>query len=312
MLLPGRGIVYNFRVMHVPDGILDNRVAFGLCAISAATVAYASRRIRAHAAGHIVPLMGVLGAFVFAAQMLNFPVLGGTSGHLVGGALLAILLGPWPAFLTMATVLLAQALFLQDGGLIAAGANIFNIGALTVFSGYVTFRLLAGREIGGRRARVAAFAAGWASLLVSSSACALQLALSGVIPLKIGLPSMAGYHALIGVIEGGLTAGVLSLVSRARPDLLRYADASRLTFSDWIGASALIALPLLFLGVTGSSSLPDPLEALLEKATVEPGGSVLAEPSRWQDYLVRGLVFAVALVAMYAASRFAQRRKTRT
>jgi cobalt/nickel transport system permease protein len=298
--------------MHVPDGILDNMVALGLCAVSAATVAYAARRVRPHATGQLVPLMGVLGAFVFASQLLNFPVLGGTSGHLVGGALLSILLGPWPALLTMATVILAQSLFLQDGGVIAAGANIFNIGTLTVFSGYGFFHLLAGDGVAGRRSTVAAFVAGWISLVISASACALQLALSGAIPLKVGLPAMAGYHTLIGLIEGGLTAGVLSLVLKARPDLVRRPEEARLKPADWLGASVLVAVPALILVLAGSSSLPDPLEKLLESASPETGGSILAEPSRWQDYLVRGLVFALALSAVYAASRVAHRRKRRT
>ena len=121
----------------------------------------------------MVPVMGVLGAFVFAAQMLNFPVLGGTSGHLIGGALLAILLGPMTGFLTMTTVVIAQALFLQDGGLVALGANIFNISAVTCFSGYALFKLFGGRTTGGKRMLFAGFTAGWGSLM-ASSACSVE------------------------------------------------------------------------------------------------------------------------------------------
>jgi len=127
--------------MHIPDGFLSGRIWLSLDALSSVTVLYAARRLRVQASGHTVPLMGVLSAFVFAAQLLNFPVLGGTSGHLVGSALLAVLLGPLAAFLTMVTVLIAQALFLQDGGLAALGANIFNIAAVPVLSGCGIFRL---------------------------------------------------------------------------------------------------------------------------------------------------------------------------
>lgn len=116
--------------MHVPDGFLTNRVALLLDALSGITVFFATRRVTVEASGRLIPMMGVMAAFVLAAQMLNFPVLGGTSGHLVGGALLAILLGPMAGFLTMTTVIIAQALFMQDGGIIALGANIFNIGAV--------------------------------------------------------------------------------------------------------------------------------------------------------------------------------------
>src|SRR2546426_12133446 len=127
--------------MHIPDGILSNRIWLSLDAVSGATILYAARRLHIQASARLIPLMGVLSAFVFAAQLLNFPVLGGTSGHLVGSALLAVLLGPLAAFLTMVTVLIAQALFLQDGGLAALGANIFNIAAVPVLSGDGIFRL---------------------------------------------------------------------------------------------------------------------------------------------------------------------------
>ena len=147
--------------MHIPDGFLTNRIAVSLDVISTAGILYTARRAKVDLSGRIVPVMGVLAAFVFAAQMLNFPVLGGTSGHLIGGALLAILLGPMTGFLTIATVIIAQALFLQDGGLVALGANIFNIGAVTSFSGYAIFKLLSGGSARGKRLLFSGFLAGW-------------------------------------------------------------------------------------------------------------------------------------------------------
>ena len=147
--------------MHIPDGFLTNRIAISLNVISGGKLLYAARRAKMDLSGRMVPIMGVLAAFVFAAQMLNFPILGGTSGHLIGGSLLAILLGPMAGSLTMATVIIAQALFLQDGGLVALGANIFNIGTITCFSGYAIFRLLGGGIGGGKRLFLAGFLAGW-------------------------------------------------------------------------------------------------------------------------------------------------------
>ena len=119
--------------MHLPDGFLTNRVAYSLDVLSLASILFAARRVKQEVSARVVPVMGVFSAFVFVAQMLNFPLLGGTSGHLVGGALLGIVLGPMAGFLTMSTVVIAQALFLQDGGLVALGANLFNIAAIPTF-----------------------------------------------------------------------------------------------------------------------------------------------------------------------------------
>jgi cobalt/nickel transport system permease protein len=252
--------------MHVPDGFLSTRIWVAFDAVSGASLLYAARRVRLESSARTVPMMGVLSAFVFASQLLNFPVLGGTSGHLVGGALLAIVLGPLPGFLTMATVIVAQALLLQDGGIAALGANVFNIGAVPVLTGYVVFRLVAGGKGRGRRLALGAFAAGWASLVLSAACCALELALSRAIPLGIALPAMVGYHSVIGLVEGALTGGVLVFLERVRPDLLESKAQGRLAFADWVVALALVALPCAILALGGASRLPDPLERLLESS----------------------------------------------
>ncbi len=257
--------------MHIPDGFLSNRMALGLDAVSGLGILYAAGRLKLALFARAVPIMGVLSAFVFGAQMINFPVLGGTSGHLVGGALLGILLGPVAGFLSMATVIIAQALFLQDGGLLALGANLFNIGAITVCSGYGVHRLFGSPQARGRRLAVTGFLAGWISVVVSAVACALELGLSGAIPLRIGLPAMGGYHAVIGLVEGGLTLGVLSFLARVRPDLLRSEHMPGLSIWDWVGGTVLVAVPFGILVLAGSSSLPDPLQSLLSEAPVLAG-----------------------------------------
>jgi cobalt/nickel transport system permease protein len=292
--------------MHLPDGFLTNRVALSLDALSGVSILCAARRLKLELFSRIIPIMGVLSAFVFAAQMLNFPVFGGTSGYLVGGALLAILLGPMAGFLTMATVVIAQALFLQDGGILAIGANVFNIGAITVFSGYLVFHLLGAPEDRGRRLTLASFAAGWISVVLSAAACALQLGLSGVVPMRIGLPAMTGYHAVIGVIEGALTAGVMSFLARVRPDLLKRDFSPGFGIADWIGGLALVALPIAILILAGSSSLPDPMQALLEgpSSRVEQVEGLLSS-NRYTDSQV---LFYLAVLVICGLASVAIRR----
>jgi cobalt/nickel transport system permease protein len=298
--------------VHIPDGFLSNRIAISLDIVSGFGILYAARRAKVDLSGRMVPIMGVLGAFVFAAQMLNFPVLGGTSGHLVGGALLAILLGPMTGFLTMATVVIAQALFLQDGGLIALGANVFNIGAVTCFGGYALFKLLGGGITGGRRMLVAGFVAGWGSLLASSACCALQMSLSGAIPLRIGLTTMLGYHAIVGVIEGMLTAGVMNFLLKVRPDLMKINGPGSFGFADWIGALVFVAIPASILVLAGSSALPDPLEGLLAASPLAGEGAgpdKLFSTTRYMDYLVRAGIF-IALIALGFLVSFLGRRRS--
>jgi cobalt/nickel transport system permease protein len=281
--------------------------------VSGAGILYAARRAKVDLSGRIVPVMGVLAAFVFAAQMINFPVLGGTSGHLIGGALLAILLGPMAAFLTMATVVIAQALFLQDGGLVALGANIFNIGALTCFGGYAVYRLLGGGSARGKRMLLAGFLAGWASLIVSSACCALQMSLSGAIPLRIGLTTMVGYHTVVGIFEGMLTAGVLSFLVKVRPDLMKLDDLCRFGSADWAGAIVFVAVPAAILVLAGSSGLPDPLEKLLAVAPLS-GGAVpakLSSTARYLDYLIRAGLFVLLIFLGLAASLLGRHRRHR-
>ncbi len=191
-------------------------------AVSAGGVANAVRLANKKLGEKQVPLMGILAAFVFATQMLNFPVAGGTSGHLIGAALVAILLGPWVAVLVMSCVLIAQSLIFQDGGLLALGANIFNMGIIAGFGAYYLYRLTGSLLGDNRRAKVVSgFIAAWGSVFLASIACAIELAVSGVLPIGVVLPAMAGVHALIGIGEGLITVAVLSLVLATRADLLK-------------------------------------------------------------------------------------------
>ena len=208
--------------MHIPDGFLNVATAATTYVVSVGGVGNAVRLTNRRLGERHVPLMGILAAFIFAAQMLNFPVAGGTSGHVIGAALAAILLGPWAAVLIMSAVLIAQCLVFQDGGLLALGANIFNMGIIASFGGYYVYRLVTAVTGDSRRSQlVGGFAAGWVSVFLASIACAIELAVSGVSPIRVALPVMAGIHALIGIGEGLITSAVLGLVLTTRADLLQ-------------------------------------------------------------------------------------------
>jgi cobalt/nickel transport system permease protein len=207
--------------VHIPDGFLSIGTIAVTGAVSAATVGYSLRAVGRKLKERQVPLMGVLAAFIFAAQMLNFPIAGGTSGHLIGAALAAILLGPWAAVLIMTCVLIMQAFVFQDGGLLALGANVLNMGIIASFASYYLFRAVTLILGSNRRGLlVGGFIAAWSSVFLASIACAIELAVSGTSPLQVALPAMAGIHALIGIGEGLATVAVLSFVLATRADLL--------------------------------------------------------------------------------------------
>ena len=297
--------------MHVPDGFLTNRIALSLDALSAASVLYAARCAKLEVSARAIPVMGVLSAFIFGAQLLNFPVMGGTSGHLIGGALLGIVLGPMAGFLTMATVIIAQALFLQDGGLVALGANLFNIGAVSSFVGFLIYRITGAPVRPGKYLAVAGFFAGWVSVVASAAACGIELGLSGAVSLRIGLPVMIGYHSVIGIIEGLLTAAILSLLARVRPDLLKRDFGAIHGLADWAGGIVLVASPLAILALAGASSLPDPLQALLVAPPVS--SEALIAPARYTDLHLYLLYFSglVACVAGFVIVRMVRIRRGR-
>lgn len=214
--------------MHIPDGFLSTGTAAATWLASAGSVGYAVRRVNQELNERQIPLMGVTAAFIFAAQMMNFTVAGGTSGHLLGGALAAILLGPWAGMLVLTSVLVVQALLFQDGGLLALGANVFNMAVVGVLVGWVVYTTLR-RMLGDRTwtTMVSGFAAAWLSVFVASLVAAAELAISGTSPWVVALPAMGLVHALIGIGEGLITVGVLAFLRVARPDLLALRQPSK-------------------------------------------------------------------------------------
>ncbi|MGQ9552559.1 MAG: energy-coupling factor ABC transporter permease [Anaerolineae bacterium] len=208
--------------MHIPDGFLSAPVVTSTWVLSAGSIGYAARRARRELGEMQVPLMGVLGAFIFAAQMLNFRVAGGTSGHFLGAALATIVLGPWAASLVITSVLIVQALLFQDGGILALAANVLNMAIIGVFIAHLTNKGLQALLGNGRGAGlVVAFVVGWLSVVGAALACATELALSGAVDAGVVFTAMGSVHALIGIGEGLITAAVLAFLLGVRPDLVQ-------------------------------------------------------------------------------------------
>jgi cobalt/nickel transport system permease protein len=207
--------------MHIPDGFLDPGVAAATGVVAGGAVAIGLRRAEATFDERRAPLLGVTAAFVFAAQMLNFPVAGGTSGHFLGAALATALVGPWLACLVLAVVLLVQAFLFADGGVSALGANVLNMGVVGALGAGVV--MAAARRVlpPTRRAFLAsAGVAAWLAVVAGAAACSFELAMSGTVPLGTVLPAMLGVHVLIGVGEAVITVAAVSAVLAARPDLV--------------------------------------------------------------------------------------------
>jgi cobalt/nickel transport system permease protein len=224
--------------MHIPDGFLDTRTAVTTAALSAVGVSIAVRSLKSALTPGAVPLMGLTAAFVFVAQTINFPIGAGTSGHLLGGVLAAILVGPRGAILVMTSVLVIQALLFADGGLLALGANLFNLALVAPLSGYwiaVGIRRLLPGEAGKYAAP--AFGA-WASTVIAAVLCAAELAWSGTAAWSAVFPAMTTVHIVVGIGEGLITALVIAALERVRPDLLLR------------GSQAPSPLPSIVLGLT--------------------------------------------------------------
>jgi len=305
--------------MHIPDGFLSVLVSLLMWLVSVGVIAVALRRANQGMSERHLPLMGVVAAAIFAGQMLNFSVVGGTSGHLMGAALATILLGPWPAVLVMTTVVGVQALIFQDGGLLALGANIFNMGVVGVAVSYFIYQTVY-RLTGDQRRGV--FAGGalaaWASIEFAALATGIELALSATSPANIAIPAMAGIHAIIGIGEALITLGALAFIYSTRPDLFA-ADQARAASGKalWVVGLA-IAVGLAIISPLASSH-PDGLEWVAE----QKGFLSMAQSPVFKlipDYLLPGIpnqnlatilagvfgvliVFGVALAVAYTRRR---------
>lgn len=209
--------------MHIPDGFLNPATAVLMYAVAIAFLAWSWKKVKATYPSSFVALLAISSAFVFAAQMINFPIVGGTSGHLVGGTFLAVLLGPYAAMLSMTIVLLMQALFFADGGLLAFGANVFNmaiIGALSFF----LIKLLTRNSNNAGRFASSVFAASWLSVVLGSLACALEIGVSETFAnaggIMVTVPAMLFWHMIIGLGEAAITTTLLTSLQRLQPAVM--------------------------------------------------------------------------------------------
>ena len=314
-------ILTPFLAMHIPDGFVSVPVALVGWILTIILVGIALQEMRKQTGEHRIPLLGILAAFVFAAQMINFPVAGGTSGHLLGGALVAVLLGPWSAVLVMTTVITVQGFLFQDGGLLAMGFNVFNMGIITAFVGDAVYTWI--RRLPARTETVqliGAAAAAWITVQVAALATTLELAASGTLSLDVALPAMLGVHALIGTGEALITAGTLVFIRQTRPDLLEISKPAATRNSTWIAVGLVIALAIAFASPLASSS-PDGLERVagdkefLHKAedapyTILPDYTVPGIDNETLTTIAAGVIGVLIVAATgYATARMAAKRQ---
>jgi cobalt/nickel transport system permease protein len=247
--------------LHIPDGFLNVVVSIICWIITVITLSLAVSKTNKALGEKQIPLMGIMAAFIFAAQMINFPVAGGTSGHLLGGVLAAVVLGPWAGMLVMTAVIALQALLFQDGGLLVMGANILNMGLVTAAIGYGLYRSVTGQSRIIKLAVVGV--ASWLSVMAGALFTALQLWLSGTSQLQVVIPAMLGVHALIGLGEALITVSALSFILQTRPDLLGEGSESAQGSRNWIFVGGLLALLVVFISPFASGD-PDGLERVAE------------------------------------------------
>jgi cobalt/nickel transport system permease protein len=275
--------------MHIPDGFLSPPVWAALDVMSLPAVGWVARRAKSAETETRAPLLGVLGAFVFAAQMINFPVAAGTSAHLVGGALLACTVGPAAAMVVMTAVLIVQALVFQDGGLLALGANVFNLAIAGVLAGYAPYVLL-----GARFRSLGIFLGGVLSVVVSGVLALGELALSGV-PVGGTVAAVSfTLFAVSAVLEGAISVAVIGSIERMNPQWIRRPEESRKVLS----VVAVAAVCLAGAGFILASAAPDTLERIAEHVGISGQATNLVQ-TPFADYELGGV--SSATVAKAAA-----------
>ena len=304
--------------LHIPDGFLNLIVSLICWASTALILAIAISRTNKSLGEKQVPLMGLMAAFIFAAQMINFPVAGGTSGHLLGGALAAIMLGPWAAMLVMTAVIAVQGLLFQDGGLLVMGANILNMGILTAAIGYGLYRGTFGSSRSVKL--VVAGIAAWLSVIAGALTTSLQLWLSGTSNLQTVVLAMLSVHAVIGLGEALITVAALTFIFQTRPDLLDESSVTAQSGRGWVFAGVAISLIVILLSPLASVN-PDGLNRVAmdlgfihsaQSARGPLAGYVIPflQNSSLAKILAGVLGAAVVLTLVYLAGRSLQKKSS--
>lgn len=210
--------------MHIPDGFVDLKTAVATGVLSAGGLAGAIYGVKKYFKARVIALMGVMSALIFALQMINFTIPGGTSGHLLGGALAAIILGPHAGAIVISVVLIVQALVFMDGGIAALGSNIFNMAIIGVYGSFLIYWLLCKISRSRWMFLFAVGIASWFSVVAASFFAALELGISGTYAIAITMKAMLGVHAVIGLGEAAITIAVITFISRVRPELILTRD----------------------------------------------------------------------------------------
>jgi cobalt/nickel transport system permease protein len=281
--------------MHIPDGFLDTKTAVTTGVLAATGLGIALRQARRQLPPRRVPLLGLAAAFVFAAQMLNFPVAGGTSGHLIGAVLVAVLLGPSASVIVLSAVLIVQCLMFADGGLSALGANILNMGLIGGVGGWALYAVVRRMAPGLFGCILAATFAAWCSTVVAALVCAGELATSHTVAWSVALPAMAGIHVLIGIGEGLITALVLVAIARTRPEFFPPAAAAdpRRSYGTLAAYGLVIALGLALFASPFASQWPDGLDRTAERLGFKARAVGPILPAPLPDYAVPGIPWGV-------------------
>jgi cobalt/nickel transport system permease protein len=279
--------------MHIPDGFLSAPVAFACATLAATAVAAGVRRSGSLLGSRAVARMGVTAAFVFAAQLINFPVAGGTSGHLVGGVLAAVLLGPSAAVVVMTAVLAMQCLVFGDGGLLALGANVLNMAVIHPIVGFAVYRAIvgfapSGRPVGDVRRLTAVAFASWVATVVAAATCAGELALSNLAAPGLVLLAMVGVHLAIGLCEALITALVIASILRLDPSLVERRPTARRPSSSIAVLGLATSLGLALFLSPFACSWPDGLERVVARLGIEPAHARLSFPAPFRDYTIAG------------------------
>jgi len=257
--------------MHIPDGFLDVKTVIATAVFSVTGLGTALQHAKKHLQSREIPLVGLTAAFIFVAQMLNFPVAGGTSGHLIGATLAMVLLGPSVAIIVMSSVLIIQATIFADGGLLALGANIFNMAIIAPVSSYIIYKVLRGLVRDTRGQLISASVASWCTTVIASVFCAAELAWSGTATWSVVFPTMVGIHAIIGMGEGLITMLVLSAIFKTRPELLTNSSlhTKRKENRPSFIYGAVIVIGLLLFIAPFASQLPDGLDRVAQSLGFE-------------------------------------------
>jgi cobalt/nickel transport system permease protein len=290
-------------IMHIPDGFIDGKTAATTALLSAAGVGLALRHARRSLPPRRVPLLGLAAAFLFAAQMVNFPVAGGTSGHLLGGVLVAALLGPSAAIVVLTTVLIVQCFLFADGGVLALGANVFNMAIIGAAGGWAIYRLVC-RWLPGTRGQVAAIAfAGWCSTVLAAISCAGQLAWSGTVAWPAGFTAMTIVHMLIGVGEGLIGALVFLAIRRTRPDLTGESNGSvpPRQWGELVSYGLLAVVGIAIFVAPFACPWPDGLESVATRLGFEHKAVHPLVPAPASGYQLPGVHWAAGATALAGA-----------